>query len=471
MSDSEAPGSGERGELPQAVVRESRRSGLRISSVWIVPLVAAVIGAGLAWRSWENRGIDIVIQFETAELIVPGQTAVRFRAVEIGLVTGVSVSDDFQHVDVAVRMHESVRSYLIEGAKFWIVKPRVTAAGITGLGTLISGAYIAAYPGPATGSPTRRFTGLEDPPSDPAGTGLAILLTSDRLHGLSEGAGIYHRGIQVGAIDRYELAKAGDHVTIYASIPKAFASLVHANSEFRIAGGLDLTASLGQGVELDIESLRALLAGGLTLETPAEAGPLAKTGATFTVRPRLHRPVAAKTVPAGPRFVVEAAQLNAIAAGDPVLYRGEKVGVVVNYGLRDDGRSVGITIAIARRYAPLVRANSVFWNASGISADLGLSGLHFHAESLQALVAGGIAFATPNEPGARAAAGSVFALHGEAPKHHADWKPRIWLGTRGADPAPSAAGAAAPQKVHHKGDAAGDARSHHWYDDLLHRNR
>jgi len=471
MSDSEAPGSGGGSDLPQAVVRSSRPSERRVSIIWVIPIVAVVIGAGLAWRSWENRGIDITIEFDTAESLLPGQTPVRFRNVDLGMVSDLTVADDRETVVVDVQMHVSARPYLTKGTKFWVVKPRITAAGVSGLGTLLSGAYIAMYPGPESVKKDYQFTGLEEPPSDPAGTGLALVLTSNRLHGLTEGAGIYHRGIEVGAVDRFELDKAGESVTIYASIPKVFASLVHENSEFRIDGGFDFTASLSGGVEFDTESLRALLAGGVRLDTPLDAGPPAKTGATFRLKPRTHRTTAAKAVPVGPRFVLETGQLNGVSPGNPVLYRGDKVGAVVNYGLRDDGRSVGITVAIARRYARLVRTNSVFWNASGVSADLGLTGLHIHAESLQALMSGGIAFATPDKPGAPAAAGSVFALHAEAPKHHEKWKPRIWIGRKGANPEPSAAEPAEPEKVHHRGEDAGEEGSHHWYDRLLHLSR
>ncbi|MFP8881692.1 MAG: MlaD family protein [Myxococcota bacterium] len=470
MSDSEGPESNQRDDLPQAVVRDSRQPGRRVSIVWIIPVVAVLVGAGLAWRSWENRGIDIVVTFETANGIVPGQTTARFRGVEIGMVTHVSVRSDLQEVDIVVRMQEAMRPYLVAGKKFWVVRPRVTAAGISGLGTLISGAYIAMDSSQKTGPLVRKFKGLEQPPSDPDGTGLAIGLTSDRLHGLSGGSGLYHRGVQVGAIDRYELTKQGSQVTFYASVPKTFASLVREKSEFHITSGFELTASLAEGFELDVESLRELLAGGLTLENPADAGPPAKTGAKFQLLPELHRPAPGRAVPVGPRFVVEAAQLGSIESGDPVTYRGEKVGTVVNHTLHDDGRSVGIMIGVARRYAPLLRTNSVFWNSSGISADLGLSGLHLHAESLQTLLAGGIAFANPTKPGTPAAAGSVFTLHDKPPKHHEDWKPRIWIGPPSKDPEPST-DPPESQKVHHKGEAAGDENSHHWFNKLFHRNR
>ena len=470
MSNGEGPGSNQPGDLPQAVVRDSGQPGRRISIIWIIPVVAALVGAGLAWRSWENRGIDIVIEFDTADSIVPGRTTVRFRDVEIGLVTTVNVSVDLQKVDIGVRMHETMRPYLVEGKKFWVVKPRVTAGGISGLGTLISGAYIAMDPGRKTGKLLRHFTGLEQPPSDPAGTGLAITLESDRLHGLAGGSAIYHRGVQVGAIDRYELDENGKRVTFHASIPKAFASLVRKHSEFRLHSGFDITASLAEGFDLDVESLRALMAGGVTLANPVNAGDPANTGASFTLLPEVHRPAPGHETPAGPRFVVEAPRLGSIAAGNPVIYRGEKVGVVVTHGLRDDGLSVGITIAIARRYAPLVRTRSVFWNASGISADLGLSGLHIHTSSLQALLAGGIAFANPDEPGAPAAAGSVFELRDTAPKHHADWNPRIWIGAPDKDPEPDSVAPSKPQKVHHEGKPPGQETSHHWFSKLFHRS-
>ena len=470
MSDAEGPGSNQPGELPQAVVRNTGQAGRRISTIWIIPVVAALVGARPARRSWENRGIDIVIEFDTADSIVPGRTTVRFRDVEIGLVTTVRVSDDLQKVDIGVRMHESMRPYLIEGKKFWVVKPRVSAGGISGLGTLISGAYIAMDPGRKTGKLVRRFTGLEQPPSDPAGTGLAITLESDRLHGLMGGSAIYHRGVQVGAIDRYQLAEDGKRVTFYASIPKAFAPLIRKRSQFRLHSGFDLTASLSEGFDLNVESLRALMAGGVTVDNPLDAGDPAKTGASFKLLPVVHQPAPGHETPVGPRFVVEAPQLGSIAVGNPVTYRGEKVGVVVTHGLRDDGLSVGMTIAIARRYAPLVRTRSVFWNASGISADLGLTGLHIHTSSVQALLAGGIAFANPDEPGPPAAAGSVFKLHGSAPKHHTDWNPRIWLGEAGKDPEPGSTATPKPEKVHHEGKPPGQEHSHHWFSGLFHRS-
>ena len=122
-----------------------------------------------------------------------------------------------------------------------------------------------------------------------------------------------------------------------------------------------------------------------------------------------HASTTSSGIPSGPHFVLEAPRRASIEVGDSLSYRDEEVGRVVSHGLHDDARSMGIVVAITSRYAPLVRSNTVFWNASGISANFGLSGLHIHSESLKTLMEGGIAFVPPGKPGARAAAGAERA--------------------------------------------------------------
>jgi paraquat-inducible protein B len=320
-------------------------------------------------------------------------------------------------------------------------------------------------PTPSKGRPHTKFVGLEEPPIDLEGGGLEVVLTSDQLHGLDEGSGIFYRGINVGAIDAYELDKDGGGVLVHATVEKKYAELVHENSRFYNASGIDITASLSQGFEFDMESLRTLLAGGVELDTPGKPGPAAKNGARFELRRHPH--AAGKgghAPPSGPRFVLEAPTRGSVKTGDAVLYREEQVGQVVSHALHDDGRSVGILVAIESRYAPLVRANTIFWNASGISADLGLTGLHIHTESLESLLEGGIAFATPSKPGTRAAAGSVFKLHDKAPKDWVKWAPRVALGSRGGGKAP----AEPEEKIHHDEEAKADPESHHWFHHLFH---
>jgi paraquat-inducible protein B len=432
--------------------------------VWIIPVVAAVIGAGLAYRAYQERGIEVTITVRTAEGVTPGKTTVRLRDVEIGLVKDVRVSDDLSDVIVTADLARDATLHLGEDAQFWVVRPRITGAGVSGLSTLISGAYIAMLPASAQGRPPHAFKGLEEPPRDPGGGDLGIVLSSDALHGLNEGSQIYFRDIAVGAVDRYELDEDGDRVQIYASIEADYVHLVHENTRFWNASGIDVSASLSGGFELDIESLRSLLVGGITFDTPGKPGDTAKDGAQYELHRHHHASSKGSGIPRGPHFVLEAPRRGSIEVGDSLYYRDEEVGKVVSHGLHDDARSVGIVVAIASRYAPLVRANTVFWNASGISADLGLSGLHIHSESLKTLMEGGIAFATPDKSGARAAAGSVFELASEEPKNWVKWDPRLPVGSRSG----GAAKAEPEEKVHHKEDAKDDPKSHHWFGHLFH---
>lgn len=451
-------------ELPEALVKDRGVRKRRVSSIWIIPIVAAIIGAGLAYRAYQERGIEIQITFETGDGIDAGKTTVRFRDVEIGLVKTVRVSEDLEGVVVTADLGLAARTHLGEDSRFWVVRPRITGGSISGLETLVSGAYIAMLGSPTKGKPPHHFKGLSEPPLDPQGGGLALVLSSDALRGLDEGSPLYLRDVAIGAVERYELDPEGKGVLIHVTIDGKHAHLVRENSRFWNASGIDVTASLSGGFEFDVESLRSLVAGGIDLETPEKPGAAASSGARFV----LHRHQHTRTTgpPSGPRFVLEAPRLGSIEVGDSVYYRGEAVGQVVSHGLHDDARSVGIVVAIASRYAPLVRANSVFWDASGISANFGLSGLHIHAESLKSLMEGGIAFATPDRAAARAAEGSVFELAAEEPKHAAKWDPSLAIPTSPGEPAKPE-----PEvKVHHKEEAKSDPKSHHWFHNLFHHD-
>jgi hypothetical protein len=141
-----------------------------------------------------------------------------------------------------------------------------------------------------------------------------------------------------------------------------------------------------------------------------------------------------------------------VKPGDFVLYREERVGAVVSHSLSTDSRTVRIHLNILSRYASLVRSNSVFWNAGGVTADLGLTGLHMHMESLEALLAGGIAFATPDKPGGRVKAGSVFKLHPEVKDDWLKWRPLLWRGPANKHPGGAAAKKEEKHGFFHHGD-------------------
>ncbi|MFT8517323.1 MAG: MlaD family protein, partial [Acetobacter persici] len=150
--------------MPDAVVRR-----IRFSIIWIIPVLSVVIAGFLIWKSFANNGPEITVMFDTADGLTSGQTQVKNKAVVLGTVQGISLTDDLRHVNVRIRMNAGSSPMLTDKARFWVVRPRINGASITGLETLMSGAYIAFDPGPEgnegdKGPRKTEFRGLEAPP-------------------------------------------------------------------------------------------------------------------------------------------------------------------------------------------------------------------------------------------------------------------------------------------------------------------
>ena len=288
-------------------------------------------------------------------------------------------------------------------------------------------------------------------PDDPR---LRVMLHARDLGSLNPGAPVYFRQIQVGEIGNHEFSKDEKSVEIEALIEREHAKLVRSNSRFWNAGGIDVTVSLGKA-QIKTESLVAMLIGGVAFDSPGGGEPAAKD-AKFALHKSQAEVEDAGWLYGGLQVVVEAVQSGGVKAGDFVYYKEVRVGSVVSTALSNDSRRVRMHLNILSRYASMVRTNSVFWNASGISADLGLTGLHIHAESLESLLAGGIAFGTPDSPGGLVKSGSVFKLHPEVKDAWLKWSPEISRGKA--------------QK--HAGDAKeGDGKEHHGIASFFHHDK
>ena len=421
MSEASEPGSAGAGP-DEAKVRKER-----LSIIWLIPIVAGAIGIWLAYQSYQEKGPTITITFSAAEGLEAGKSKVKYKGVEVGDVGNIDISKDASHVIVSVEMHPGSKARLNEKTIFWIVEPHVSAAGISGLGTLVSGNYIGMRPG--DGEPRRTFEGAESPP---IGTdnkpGLHLLLEADTLHSLGPQSPIYYREIQVGTVQDHELSDDGQRVVMHVLVEAPHHKLVREKTRFYDVGGIH--ASVGfQGVEVNVGSVDALLAGGVAFETPPgdAGGKQAEDGATFQLFDS-HQRIEKARAGSGLHLVLESEQSGSVEPGDHVYYRELPVGVVTSVGLALDSRTVRTEISIHWPYANLVHSSSKFWNASGISADLGLSGVHLQMESLEALIAGGVAFATPDSRGQRVTSGSVFELHGEPKADWLKWSPLIWRG-------------------------------------------
>ncbi len=198
-------------ELPQATVEAKRRG--RISVVWLIPILAAVVAVGIAIQQVLSEGPTITMVFKSAEGIEAGKTFVRYKDVNIGQVTAVQLTEDFSRVTVTAKIAKSAAGLMVEDARFWIVQPQISLSGISGLGTLLSGNYIGFQAG-ASDRKQRAFTGLDVPPIITGQPGREFVVHADTLGSLGIGSPIYFRRLQVGQVVAYDLAADGTAVDI-----------------------------------------------------------------------------------------------------------------------------------------------------------------------------------------------------------------------------------------------------------------
>lgn len=548
---------------------KSRRG---ISPIWILPVVALLIASWLVYKSVIDAGIMVTIRFDDAQGIEKGKTQVIYRGMPIGVVKNLSISKSFRSIDVMVEFVKEARKQLRKNTKFWMVAPTISPRGVTGLETILKGNYISMQSG--DGPEERKFVALPNPPPIQADEpGLHIKLISDVLGSLSQGSGVYYKGIKAGSIQQFELNDQGK-VVIDVYIDEKYESGVKKSSRFFNVSGVTIDASLS-GFKVNAESLSSLMMGGVAFITHedgrrakkavdgdsfklfesrnlaeqegkritllfddgkgissstqiryrgVEIGTVVKvelnekitgikvtaaiqrryrsllkegtqfwlvepelglagaknldtiiSGTYITLRPGKGAPKRTfKTLSVPPssilpskkglEIVLVAERLGSLKANDPVYFRQIKVGRVTGSQLSRDATSAIISVDIQNRYAPLVRTDSRFWNVSGIKIDVGLfKGAKVRTESMQSLLEGGIAFATPgksskkeesgkskrgvllDESGSEAKAkgvsppqtppsgksvknGARFVLHSEAKDEWLKWRPKIVLG-------------------------------------------
>ncbi|RFD20101.1 MCE family protein [Komagataeibacter melaceti] len=254
---------------PQGVPPLARTRRYRFSVVWLVPIVAILIAGYLGWRGLTGRGPLIVITFDTADGLVSGQTAVKNKAVPLGTVDSIRLSDDLHHVEVRVRMTSTSGHMLTDHARFWVVRPRINGASVTGLETVMSGAYIAMDAGEPGGRYTTHFTGLEAPPgvrSDQPGH--TYTLVTDSLGSLGQGAPIFFRDVVVGEVLGYTMPPEGRgpiRVQIFVQAP--YDHYLRTDTRFWNVSGVQVGLGPG-GLKVKLQSLQALLSGGVAFDPP-----------------------------------------------------------------------------------------------------------------------------------------------------------------------------------------------------------
>ncbi len=336
--------------LPEARVQPQRPFHV----IWLIPVVAALIAAFLAYRAISQQGETIRLSFNTADGLTAGQTHIRHKAVDLGTVRRITLSYDMRRVVVQADMRREADRYLTNKARFWVVRPRLTAGNISGLDTLVSGSYIEMDPGPGGGVPTTEFTGLEEPPavrSDEPGT--SFVLRADRIGSLSSGSPVFYRDIAAGEVLGYEVHPAeraqDSFILVHVFIRAPYDKFVHQQTYFWNASGVSVQLG-AEGVRLQLQSMQALLSGGIAFDTPTDgqSGPSSPVNSTFALYHDQESATSARFQERTPFLVYFRGSVRGLAAGSPVELFGIPIGSVTAIQLQFDptGRDTRVAVRL-----------------------------------------------------------------------------------------------------------------------------
>ena len=334
-------------DAPEAVISTRRR----ISIVWLIPLVAAVVGGFVAWRTLSERGPTITIAFATADGLEAGKTMVKYKEVEIGLIEEVRLQPDLSGVVCRARMVKDAESYLTEGTRFWVVKARVAGGQVSGLGTLLSGAYVGIDP-VREGKRARAFQGLEVPPIVTAGQpGREFVLHSYQAGAMDVGTPVYFRKIRVGEVVASELDPTQEFVTTRVFVNAPYDERVRSGTRFWKASGIDV--SLGaDGVRVDTESLVSILIGGIAFETLGDGGAPAAADSVFALYPNREETQREVYTEKAHYLLHFDQSVRGLKVGAPVEFRGIEVGQVLDLKLEFDAATNRFRIPVVVEVEP-----------------------------------------------------------------------------------------------------------------------
>jgi paraquat-inducible protein B len=307
----------------------------RFSFVWIIPIVALMIAGYLGYRTLTEEGPLLTLTFTTGDGLSVAQTQIKYKAVALGTVESINLSHNHKDVIVKVRMNAVGASFLTSNARFWVVRPNFSAAGISGLDTLVSGAYIAVDPGDPGGAAQDSFTGLEEPPgvrSDEPGS--TYVLKADNVGSLASGSPLFYRDVEVGEVLDYSIGDGFGPVTINVFVRAPYDRLVRPESHFWNSSGISASFA-GGAFHIEMASLQALLSGGVTFDVPPEAENSAPSpnNSSFPLYPSKDAAAAAgyqRTIPLVTYF---GSSVGGLAPGAPVNVLGIQVGQVTDVTL------------------------------------------------------------------------------------------------------------------------------------------
>ena len=308
------------------------------SLVWLIPIIAAIIGVALVAKILIDRGPVITITFRTGEGLEAGKTKVKYKEVDIGQVQTIRLSKDRSQVLVTVQLSKNSESFTTVDTHYWVVRPRLGASGISGLGTLLSGAYIAVDGGVA-GETTKQFTGLEVQPTVTRDdSGKQFMLHTDDLGSIDVGSPVFYRRIKVGRVSAYDLDNDGKGVSLRIFIDKPYDKFVGVNTRFWHASGVDIQVNTS-GIKVNTQSLASIVLGGLAFQSVDDnPGALSKENTTFLLA--LDQAEALKEPDGSPVTVIMHfnQSVRGLTPGATVDFRGVVLGQVKSVGIEYDAK-------------------------------------------------------------------------------------------------------------------------------------
>lgn len=336
-------------------IQPSVSSGRKFSAIWILPVVTLVVGVSIVISSLMTQGPTITIDFATADGLEVGKTKIRLLSVEVGLVEDVVLKEDMTGVTATIKLEPEAQSLLREDTRFWVVRARVGAGGVSGLGTILGGSYIEMAPG--TGSEgTRAYIGLEEPPLTPLDApGLRLSLFSKRAGSITTGDSVLYRGYKVGRVESMEFDTEQRQARYDIFIDAPFHELVDSTTRFWDTSGISFKAT-AEGFEVHTGSLDTILLGGVAFASPPglPAGDPVENGKEYQLY-ESYNSILKNPYRHGMYYVVSFRQsIRGLVEGAPVEYRGIKIGRVerilmkelVGQGLTAGGSAIPILIYI-----------------------------------------------------------------------------------------------------------------------------
>ncbi|HLX25180.1 MAG TPA: MlaD family protein [Usitatibacter sp.] len=346
MSDPTTPDSG----VPSAV---ARRPGMRwVQPVWIIPAIAILIAGWLTLQHFLDRGPTITIRFRTAEGLEAGKTRIKYKEVDIGTVKQITLDRDRKGVIVTASMvKEASSGLLVTDTRFWVVRPRISGGRVSGLGTLLAGAYIGSDPGHAS-EEKRDFEGLETPPAVTADVpGSMFRLSAEDLGSIDIGSPLYFRGVSAGQVASTEVSKDGGDVIVSVFVNAPFDQFVTPASRFWNASGIDFALD-ANGLKVDTESVVTVLVGGIAFDNPAGVTTRANKNDLFVLwrdrsdaMKKREKVVETYTM----RFDQTVRGLN---VGAPVDFRGVEIGEVSRIDLEYLPEKVNFRTVVEMKFFP-----------------------------------------------------------------------------------------------------------------------